>query len=128
MLGMPSDGQLVPNSTIPSIQLIPSPEQQSLYHLSSTDEGPFGNVRLVTTAEVTGDSSEALPEATMRRIVGIYIMTRLSDKYLVDACDSLTEILSWQINEALQVASPVQQQTFTVPTPTRRQQAPFTPD
>ena len=102
--------------------------QQNLYQLTATDDGPFGNVRLVTTAEVTGNSLETLPEATMCRMISIYIITRLSEKYLKNACESLTEILSWQINEGTHVAFAPKQQHFTVPTPTRRQQAPFISD
>ena len=64
----------------------------------------------------------------MCRMVSIYIITRLSEKYLKNACESLTEILSWQINEASQVTYTPKQQHVTVPPPTRRQQAPFISD
>jgi hypothetical protein len=56
------------------------------YTFTTTDEGPDGRVQFVTTADVTGQSLSDLPEAAIYRMLCIYIVTRLSEHYVKDAC------------------------------------------
>jgi hypothetical protein len=67
--------------------------------LTAIDEGPDGKVKFLTTAEITGQSVSSLPQSALCRMFCMYVVTHLSEKYLLDACHSLTEIYSWQIGE-----------------------------
>lgn len=124
----PFVGQLHPSFTTHLGQLIQTPDNPNAYELTTLDEGPCGNVRFVTTAEVTGQSIEDLPESAVCRMLCLYIVTRLDETYLKDACGSLIDIFSWQINETYQTGYEPRRSQHTVSTITRRQQAPFVSD
>lgn len=61
------------------------------------DEGTDGKAHFVTTIDVTAPTPADLPEVAVHRLVCCYVIMRLSDKALADACEKLTDIYSWQI-------------------------------
>ena len=94
--------------------------------LTALDEGPDGKVQFITTAEITGQSSD-IPQSALCRIFCMYVVTRLSEKYLLDACHSLAEIYSWQIGESQQ--NPLPNRTHhPISGVTQRERAPFVYD
>src|ERR1700693_4644276 len=82
-------GRLATSFTMPWDPLIPTQDNPYRYALTTLDEGPGGKVQFVTTAEVTGQSVTDISETAMCRILCIYIVMRLSEKYLKDACHAL---------------------------------------
>jgi len=69
-------------------QLSLSTDKANAFELSTVDEGPDGRVRFLTTAEITGASIADLPQPALCRMFCIYVVTHLSEKYLLDACHS----------------------------------------
>lgn len=65
---------------------------------STTDESTTGKVEFLTKIDVTGEDIGAVSPAAFHRMVCFYVLTRLSEKSLVEACQSLIGIYSWQLN------------------------------
>jgi hypothetical protein len=81
----------------------------------------------LTTAEVTGQSLSDIPQAALCRIFCMYVVTHLSEKYVWEACHSLADIFSWQINEGQAPQIP-QRKFHSVSQVTQRDRAPFVYD
>jgi|SRR5215471_6642219 len=121
-------GQSLIPYVMPWGQLSLSTDKANAFELSTVDEGPDGRVRFLTTAEITGASIADLPQAALCRMFCIYVVTHLSEKYLLDACHSLAEIYSWQINEAKQSKQISGQTYHQVSQVTQREKPPFVYD
>jgi hypothetical protein len=108
------------------LQPNPTTGEQTL-SLSAVDEGPDSTVQFFTTAEITGQSLADLPHSAVCRIFCMYVVMHLSEKYLTDACHSLSEIYSWQIGEGRPHRLP-SRAYHTVSEVAQRERAPFVYD
>jgi hypothetical protein len=64
--------------------------------LTATDRCAGGLVQFNTRMTMTGDDLSAIAPAALSRLICYYVVGQLSDKSLMDACQSLTEIYAWQ--------------------------------
>jgi hypothetical protein len=103
----------------------PIPLLDNPYTFTTTDEGPDCKVQFVTTAEITGQSLSDVPESPICRILCMYIVTCLSERYIKDACHSLTDIYTWQMNELYSQRYAQAPSFHPITGVTKRQKAPF---
>jgi hypothetical protein len=73
------------------------------------DEGTRGAARFVTTVEITGQSAADLPATALHRFACYYILGHLNQGSLVEACQSLWDIYTWQQEQAQRGPAPAPQ-------------------
>lgn len=73
----------------------------TLVEFSSFDEGELAAARFSTTVEMTTASPLDLSPTAIYRLACHFILSRLSDEAVKEACEALVDIYLWQSDEAL---------------------------
>jgi len=79
---------------------------RNIIQQSATDESADGKVEFLTTFDITAPTPADIPEAARCRMICYLIIGRLQGKALSDACESLMDLFSWQVEQA-RPASPI---------------------
>jgi hypothetical protein len=82
-----------PSPKTPESQLLPA------FQWSAVDETTDGRVEFVTMIDVDAPTAAQVPHDAWRRMLCLYVVGRLSGTALADACQSLADIYSWQIEQ-----------------------------
>lgn len=67
---------------------------------ATTNDHGSEQIRFLAAVEPTSQPMASLSEATMRRLVSIYIVCHLSSNNLVEIYDTLVDTYAWQIKQA----------------------------
>jgi hypothetical protein len=70
------------------------------FELTNHDEWDHGSARFFTQVEVTTNLPAQLPEQTLCRLASYYILSRLTESNLKQACEALIDIFKWQSEQA----------------------------
>lgn len=73
--------------------------------MTATDDACSGRVKFHTRMEVTEGTSGGIPASAMFTIACYYMLSRMNEKSLAEACQNLFEIYSWQDRGTPQVVS-----------------------
>jgi hypothetical protein len=63
------------------------------------DETTGGRVQFVTMIDIDAATAAQVPHDAWRRMICFYVVSHLSGNALADACQSLADIYSWQIEQ-----------------------------
>ncbi len=102
------------------------PEQ--VFQWSSVDETPGGKVRFVTTVDIDAPTLAEVSLDAWRRMLCFYTVSRLSGNALGDACQSLADIYSWQIEQTQFVPEITEQSRHAVSRVRQVERVPFAVD
>jgi hypothetical protein len=69
--------------------------------ITSLDEGEAGMARIRTRLEMTSASPASLPEAVLCRLACHFVISRLNEEGIREACEALADLYAWQ-NKRLQ--------------------------
>ena len=101
---------------------------QNVFHWSAVDETTDGKVRYFTMVDVDGPTPPDVAQDVWRRVFCFYIVGHLSGKPLADACHSLADIYSWQLDQARLALQIPEQKRHTVSQVRQVDKVPFTFD
>jgi hypothetical protein len=104
----PSNGALPMPYTRPSSLLNWPPELSRAFEWAIEDESTGGNVQFLAKVEITGEDVTAITSAALHRMICFFVLSRLSENSLAEACQSLSDIYLWQINQTNAVVSPLE--------------------
>ena len=102
------------------------PEQ--VFQWSSVDETPGGKVKFVTTVDIDAPTPVEVSRDAWRRMLCFYIVGRLSGNALGDACQSLTDNYTWQIEQTQFVPEIPEQSRHAVSRVRQVERVPFALD
>jgi hypothetical protein len=74
-------------------------DQMNALEWSVSDESAGGKAQFFSKLEITGDDLSGIASVAMCRLYCLLIITRLNEKSLHEAYESLSGIYSWQINQ-----------------------------
>ena len=83
------------------------------------DRGTRGSARFLTTIEMTGSDPANMPITAMCRLVCHYMLGHFGQAALLHACDSLSDIYLWQIEQE-QAPTPLGQPFAAIEQPEQR--------
>ena len=69
------------------------------FRWSAVDETAGGRVQFVTTVDIDAPTPAHISQDAWGRMICFFIIGHLSGKALADACQSLADIYSWQIDQ-----------------------------
>jgi hypothetical protein len=84
-----------PISTITTAASDPLTAGHAIYW-SVTDDGPRGAVQFLTQTKIHGHVAADLPKAALYRMVCFYLIGKLAEESLAEACESLADIYNMQ--------------------------------
>lgn len=99
-----------------------------MIELTTIDRGPLGSAQFRTTVDLTGDSRAQIPPVAAYRFICLYALGHLNEPSLREACQSLWDIYSWQIErENAPTPTPVERGFVKAAAPIRAvERQPFT--
>ena len=92
------------------------------------DETTDGRVRFITTVDIDAPAHAEVSQNAWGRIFCFYVVNHLSGKALGDACESLADIYSWQIEQETPAPQIPEKTRHSVSHVRRVERAPFTFD
>ena len=95
------------------------------FQWSSVDETPGGKVRFVTTIDIDAPTLAEVSLDAWRRMVCFYVIGHLSGEPLADACQSLADNYSWQIEQTRPIPQIPEQRRHAVSQVRRVERVPF---
>lgn len=89
------------------------------------DHSPDGAARFNASVLITSDLDPEHQQAVFYRCLSMYLITRLNDDALKDACETLTEIYEWQKEPTKTVVSEPKVRSLGKVTPRKIARLPF---
>ena len=89
---------------------------------------PDGRIQLSATVDVTDQISTEQHDALVYRAFCLYLITRLDDKSVIRAYETLLDLYSWQQESARTIPSPSTQGVLTLASMPRVERTPFVID
>jgi len=96
-----------------------------IFQWSVVDETSGGKVLFQTTIDIDASDDSDISQEAWCRMASFFLLSRLSGKALLDACNSLAEIYSWQIEQVLPALPVAEQKRVTVSRVRQVERAPF---
>lgn len=96
-----------------------------IFQWSAVDETTDGKVQFVTTVDIDALTLADVSQDAWGRMLCFYIVTHLSAKPLADACQSLADIYSWQIEQTRLIPQIPEQRRHAVSQVRQVERVPF---
>ena len=100
-----------------------SPEHD--FQWSAVDETTDGKVQFVTTVNIDAPTPADVSQDAWRRMLCFYVVGHLSGEPLADACQSLADIYSWQMEQTRPIPQVPEQRRHAVSQIRRVERVPF---
>ena len=96
-----------------------------IFQWSAVDETTDGKVQFVTTVDIDASTPADVSQDAWGRMLCFYIVSRLSGKALADACQSLVDSYTWQIQQTRPIPQIPEKKHLAVSRVRRVERVPF---